>query len=304
MSPGASPHFYRRVDLPDVLVATSPYSDADAAKRIVGAGKPLKEAGIPIREGLAEVAAQLREVVRSPAVKGEVSTRLTPRLTEPYRRNCVSCGAVHAWEVPFRIGALYAGLELEAGTSPPVLRLIPGWPDRAPGPAPDPTAAPERLQPLRAYLRFLGPATPQEVAKFLDGALADVKRHWPTDAVEVDRDKTVAWELPGAPAAAGTDGVVRLLGPFDLLLQGQDRELLVPDHTRHKVLWPVLGRPGAVLVGTDIAGLWRPRASGRKLTVRLHLWTRLGQAALAQIEGEAERLAQHRGVTLAGIERE
>ncbi|MFP5283224.1 MAG: DNA glycosylase AlkZ-like family protein, partial [Actinomycetes bacterium] len=48
----ASPHVYRRKDLPDVAVATSPYSDADAAKRIVGAGKPMKEAGIAVRSGL------------------------------------------------------------------------------------------------------------------------------------------------------------------------------------------------------------------------------------------------------------
>ena len=38
----AAPHYYRRIDLPEILVATSPLSDRDAAKRIVGADKPLK----------------------------------------------------------------------------------------------------------------------------------------------------------------------------------------------------------------------------------------------------------------------
>ena len=33
----AAPHYYRRSDLPDVLVATSPWSDQDAAKRVIGA---------------------------------------------------------------------------------------------------------------------------------------------------------------------------------------------------------------------------------------------------------------------------
>src|SRR5215216_6498405 len=42
----AAPHYYRREDLPGALVATSPLSDRDAAKRVVGADKPLKEAGI------------------------------------------------------------------------------------------------------------------------------------------------------------------------------------------------------------------------------------------------------------------
>src|SRR5215210_9122779 len=35
----SSPHYYRRTELAEVLVATSPFSDADAAKRIVGADK-------------------------------------------------------------------------------------------------------------------------------------------------------------------------------------------------------------------------------------------------------------------------
>src|SRR5215211_979159 len=42
----AAPHFYRRADLLEIMVATSPLSDRDAATRVVGAGKPLKEAGI------------------------------------------------------------------------------------------------------------------------------------------------------------------------------------------------------------------------------------------------------------------
>ena len=157
----ASPHYYRRTDLPEVLVATSPLSDRDAAKRVVGADKPLKEAGIPILEGLNEVATQMRRVVTRPLVKGEVSTQLTALLDPPYVRYCRGCEATHSWEVPFRIGALYAGLELEPGTSPPVLRRIPGWPKRAPGPALDPLAAPESLQPIRNYLEISRPGHPE-----------------------------------------------------------------------------------------------------------------------------------------------
>src|SRR5215211_4566592 len=87
----AAPHYYRRTDLPEVLIATSPLSDRDAAKRVVGADKPLKEAGIPTLEGLTEVAIQMRHVVAGPMVKGEVSTRLTGRLDAPYLRYCGSC---------------------------------------------------------------------------------------------------------------------------------------------------------------------------------------------------------------------
>jgi Winged helix DNA-binding domain len=297
----ASPHYYRRADLPEVLVATSPLSDRDAAKRIVGADKPLKEAGIPTVAGLSEVAKQLRQVVTDPMLKGDVSTQLTGRLDPPYVRYCRACQATHSWEVPFRVGALYAGLELEPGTSPPVLRRIPDWPKREPGPASDPMAAPQSLQPIRNYLRFLGPATPSDVAAFLDSPVAEVKRHWPGDAVEVKVDGRHGWVLGEVGHLEQDQELLRLLGGFDLYLQGKDRDLIVPDVSRHKELWPTLGRPGAVLRGTEIVGTWRPKASGKQLTLRLSLWTTLSRQSRSQLEFEAERLAAHRGVKLIEI---
>jgi hypothetical protein len=52
----AAPHLYRRADLATVAVATAPLSEADAAKRIYDASKPLKDAGIPALEALTTVA--------------------------------------------------------------------------------------------------------------------------------------------------------------------------------------------------------------------------------------------------------
>jgi len=303
----SAPHFYRRDELPDVLVATSPFSEQDAARRVINAGKPLQEAGIRTLDGLAEVATQMREVVTKPMVKGDVSTALTAKLAAPYLRYCGSCRATHSWEVPFRLGALYAGLELEPGTSPPVLRRIPGWPRRAPGPADDPGSAPERLQPIRNYLRFLGPAIPNHVAAFLDAPVAEIKAHWPEDAVQVSVDGRKGWLLSDYDKVDQVDqGAVgvRLLGGFDLFLQCKDRDLIVPDKSRHKQLWPVLGRPGAVLSGFELIGTWRPKAAGSTFTLRLDLWETNTEAVLERIEAEAERLAAHRGLTLAGIEQD
>jgi hypothetical protein len=297
----ASPHFYRRAELPDVLVAISPFSDADAARRIIGADQPLKEAGIATRDGLAHVALRLREIVAEPVVKGEASTRLTAVLEPPYVRDCVSCGAVHVWEIPFRLGAFYGGLELEPATSPPVLRRIPDWPRPDVGPAPDPRSAPEHLQVIRAYLRLLGPATPADVAGFLDAPLADVKTHWPADAVEVSVDGKRAWSLGEPPDVSVGPELVRLLGPFDLLLQGRDRHVLVSEKAHHKALWPTLGRPGAVLVGPEIVGAWRPKAAGKKFTVRLNAWAPLSRPVRSRLEEQAAGLAVHRGLTFAGL---
>ena len=78
--------------------------------------------------------------------------------------------------------------------------------------------------------------------------------------------------------------------------------MIVPDASRHKALWPVIGRPGAVLAGTEIVGTWRPRASGDKLTLRLDLWSKIDKRIRAAVEGEAEKLAAHRGSTLTGLE--
>ena len=76
----------------------------------------------------------------------------------------------------------------------------------------------------------------------------------------------------------------------------------MPDTSRHKALWPVLGRPGALLVGTEIVGTWRPKTAGSKFTLRLELWSTISKAVRGRLEAEAERLAAHRGLTLAGIE--
>ena len=90
--------------------------------------------------------------------------------------------------------------------------------------------------------------------------------------------------------------LLRLLGGFDLFLQGKDRDLIVPDASKHKELWPILGRPGAVLHGTEIVGSWRPKTAGGEFTLRLSLWTALSKRIRSQLEIEAERLAAHRGL--------
>ena len=288
-----APHLYRRSDLSGVAAATAPFSDTDAGKRIFDAARPLKAAGISNLEALDTVAAAMRDVVTAPMVKGEMSGRLTALLPAPYLRFCRPCNATHVHEMPFRLAALRAGLELEPGTSPPVLRPVPGLAAAA--------TAPPHLDVVRGYLRLLGPATPKLVAGYLDAPVKDVQARWPEDAVEVPVDDERRWLLAedadrvdDVPPAAG----VHLLGPFDLFLQARDRPLLVDDPARAKALWPVLGRPGAVLADGEVAGTWRPRKAGSSLTVTVKLWqpvTREGVTAAA------ERLAGFRGVTLKDV---
>ena len=217
-------------------------------------------------------------------------------MEEPYLRFCRPCDATHLYEMPFRLAALRAGLELWHGTSPPVLEPVSGL---------EPAAeAPARLQVIRAYLHLLGPATPKHVADYLDAPVKDVKAHWPEDAVEVEVDGETRWMLADdEPALDGArPSMTRLLGPFDLFLQAKDRGVLVDDPGRAKALWPVLGRPGAVLHDGELAGLWRPRKSGTKLTVQVTVWGPATRALRSGIEEQSERLAQHRGARLAAVE--
>lgn len=288
-----APTVYRRADLADVAAAVAPFSEADAAKRVFDAARPLRAAGIPVLDALDAVAAAMRSLVSEPMVKGEVSGGLAQTMDDLYLRFCRSCDSVHLYEQPFRLAAVRAGLELQPGTSPPVLAPIPGF-AAAEVPA-------ERFDVIRAALRLLGPATPQHVAVFLDAPVREVKARWPADAEALSVAGKPRWLLAEDVEAlrqAGPVAGTRLLGPFDLFLQARDRDLLVPDPARAKALWPVLGRPGALLHDGDLAGLWRPRASGGRLSVEVEAWQRVAEEHVAE---QAERLAAHRGLRLQAL---
>ncbi|MFG1842482.1 winged helix DNA-binding domain-containing protein [Micromonospora sp. NPDC049175] len=291
-----APHLYRRADAGTVVAAVEPFSDADAGKRIYDAAKPLKAAGIHNLAALDEVAARMRAIVTTPTVKGDVSGRLAAVLPEPYLRFCRPCDATHVYEMPFRLAAARAGLELQLDTSPPVLRRIAGFRKAA--------APGERFDLVRAYLRLLGPATPKHVADYLDAPVKDVKAHWPDDVIEVTVDGEARSLLADdEEALESADGRgTRLLGPFDLFLQAKDRATLAPDAAHAKQMWPVLGRPGGVLVDGDLVGAWRPRKSGRTMTVSVQPWHRLSDSTRKAIAAQAEHLAAHRGVSLSGVD--
>jgi hypothetical protein len=282
-----------------------PFSERDAAKRVYDASKPLREAGVGVLDELATIARRQRELVAEPTVKGALSTALTDRLDPWSLRWCRPCDATHAWESPFRIAPLQAGLELQPGTSPPVLQRIEGLEPAyfsVPGTAADP-----RLDVVRGYLRFYGPARPQDVAAFLDAAVADVTAHWPADAVPVTVDGSgsahfvLADDLDALTAGPGPGHALRLLHPFDAWLQLRDRATLVPDPARRKDLWRNLGRPGAVVVGGEVVGTWRPRSSGRRLTLTWQPWARLPKRQVAAVEEQAHRLAEVRDQELAAV---
>lgn len=106
----------------------------------------------------------------------------------------------------------------------------------------------------------------------------------------------------GARRGGAAGSTVRVLGPYDPFLQLRDREVLTDDPARRKALWPVIGRPGAVVGGSgEVLALWRPRTSGKRLRLAVEPWRTLRAAERRSLEEEAERLAAHRDVSCAGL---
>jgi len=293
-----APYVHRRTDLDDLAGALWPLSEADAVARLDSAAQARK-AGLASLDAYSLTVDALRAAVTGPTGKGAASAAVTALVPEPLTRNCRACQATHVFELPFRLGALPAGLELEPGTSPPV--LVP----RAGARSVDGPDLPALQRLIVSYLTMLGPATQADVAGYLEARRADVAQAWPDGLVDVDVDGRTTY-LPADRVKTlrkpPEPELVRLLGAFDPFLQARDRDLIVPDRAVHKVLWPVLGRPGVVLVDGEVMGTWRPRLAGKKLTVTVEQFAPLPPTTWALIEQEAERVGRVRGagaVTLA-----
>jgi hypothetical protein len=172
------------------------------------------------------------------------------------------------------------------GARQPTVRLLPE-------PDVDPEDARQEL--ARRHLRVLGPSTVEAFASWAGVKPAEAATTF--DALRPDLAPVAAPTLGDAWILAHDEerfrsdpplGSTRLLPSGDTwyLLQGPDRELLVPDADRRERLWTSRVWPGAVMVDGRLVGTWR--RSGTRLTVEP--WTRVGAAARAAVEAEAATL--------------
>jgi hypothetical protein len=162
-----------------------------------------------------------------------------------------------------------------------------------PPPAADPRDA--RLELARRYLHVYGPATQEGFARWSGigprSSAAAFQALGPSlapattpvgDAWFLAEDEAALRAAPGPAAPA------RLLPSGDAfyLLQGSDRDLLVPDAGRRAALWTSRVWPGAILVGGEVAGTWR--RAGAVLTAQP--WRLLTPAERDAVTAEAESL--------------
>jgi hypothetical protein len=295
-----APYVHRRSELNRLAGALYPLSEADATQRLNETGPSVKRKGLAAMDQFTSAVDAMRDVVRKPTAKGAVSTAVTKAIPKAMWRECRACKTSHISDSAMRSSFLAAGLELQPDTAPPVLQRRKGARVVT---KPDLKALTALV---RAYLTLLGPATLVHAAGYLDARRADVEAAWPDDLIEVAVAGSKAWlpaECESAFSSPPAPDVVRLLGGFDPYLQARDRDLIVPDKAVQKALWPVLGRPGALFVEGEVAGTWRPKASGKKLTLVVEAFGPLPPAVWDQVDGEAERVAAVRGIESVTVTR-
>ena len=154
----------------------------------------------------------------------------------------------------------------------------------------------------RRHLHIFGPTTADGFARWAGisrGAGATAFASLEASLLAVRTPLGDEWLLaddePAIRAAETAPAAARLLPSGDsyFLLDGRERELLIPRADQRERLWTSRVWPGALLVEGEIRGTWR-RA---KHTVRIDTWTRLTRGMRDAIEAEAGALP------LPGIDR-
>jgi hypothetical protein len=157
---------------------------------------------------------------------------------------------------------------------------------------PRPKISPERARRelARRYLHIFGPTTDTSFARWAGIGRGEAASAFAgLDLIAVrggtwllaeDEDEMRSGAAPEAPA--------RLLPSGDAywLLDGAEREVLVPQADRRAQLWTPRVWPGALLVDGEIRGTWR-RAQHK---VQIDTWGRLPAAARKAVEEEAANL--------------
>ncbi|HWT95844.1 MAG TPA: crosslink repair DNA glycosylase YcaQ family protein [Solirubrobacteraceae bacterium] len=247
------------------------------------------EYGLSPRAALDDVADAVRAVLDGGAAltKDELHAALRERVRPELMPWCKGCGSHHVAPMLWRYGGTAAGMRADAER-----RFLLGAP---------PAAAADPLDAARRFLRAYAPATAADLGAWGGLAKPHARRLWEQLAPELvpvtsdshPRAKLFALAedadaLAAPPPATG----VRLLPERDPFLQHPDRSWLTPDPELRKRLHRPVSGPGAVLLDGTLAGLWRARTTGKRLTIEIEPLTELDPDALAD---EAARLATLRG---------
>ena len=220
-----------------------------------------------------------------------------------------------AQDIAARLGAVLAGRQMTQGAAAramgaknanllryaaPTGTILIHWdgshqPDVWNVPAPEMHRHEARRELARRYLQVFGPATPEAFARWAGIGLSSSIAAFERLGKSLTRVRTPigeAWILsqdePLFRAAPGPAAPARLLPSGDtwFLLQGADRELLVPNERQRRALWTSRVWPGALLIEGETVGTWR-RAEH---VLTMQPWRRLSHAQRDAVEAEAGSL--------------
>jgi len=312
-----SPFYFPTVDAPVFTTGVLPPTEEAMRHFIFGVQPSLDKLEMSLIEMVELTGAEIRDVLsgRQLAINelgAELAQRIAHKLPKKQRDIWEEEGP-YAPDQPLGEGVVHFCIRIltlqrvvcfapRAGNKAPFV-LVDDWLGH-PIPDTDPEVA--RAELLRRYLRGYGPSTRGDFAAWA-GIYADDTDPWwslvedELTPVEFGGRSWILTEdldaLRSAPKAKG----VRLLPPRDPYTQMRDREAIV-DKKYHREMWKSVGEPGAVLANGKITGTWRPRKSGRNLTITIKTFGSLPDRDKKSLQHEAEQIAPLRGASSVDVE--
>ncbi|MCU1554622.1 MAG: hypothetical protein JWM13_2108 [Arthrobacter sp.] len=312
-----SPFYFPASDAPVFTTGVLPPTEEAMRHLVSGVEQALDKLKMSLPEAVELTGAEIGNVLSGRRLAigelgAEIATRIARRLpkrqrdiweeTGPYApRQPLGEGVVHFC---VRILALQRVVCFapRAGNKTPCV-LVDEWLSR-PIPDIDPELA--RAELLRRYLRCYGPSTRGDFAAWAGIHAGDTDPWWSLVGDELTRVEFggTSWILTedlDALRSAPTPKGVRLLPPHDPYTQMRDRETIV-DRKYHREVWQTVGEPGTLLAAGRIAGTWRTRKSGRKLTITIKTFVSLPDRDKKSLQGEAEQVVPLRGASSVDVE--
>ncbi|MDR7082456.1 hypothetical protein J2X01_001745 [Arthrobacter ginsengisoli] len=312
-----SPFYFPVSDAPVFTTGLLPPTEEAMCHLVPGVEPALDNLDLSLTETVALASAEIGDVLsgRRLAINdlgAAIAPRIALRLTKR-QRGIWEAEGPYAPGQPLGEGVVHFCLRIltlqrvvcfapRAGNKAPFV-LVGEWLGH-PIPDIDPDLA--RAELLRRYLRCYGPSTRAGFAAWAGIHAGDTGPWWRLVEDELTRVEFggPSWiltkdldALRSAPMPKG----VRLLPPRDPYTQMRDRETIV-DKKYHREVWKTVGDPGTVLAGGKITGTWRPRKSGRKLTITIRTFDALPDRDRKSLQHEAEQVGPLRGASSVDVD--
>lgn len=311
-----SPFYFPTADAPVFTTGVLPPTEQAMRHLLPGVEPALDRLDLSLIEAVALAGAEIGHVLsgRRLAIDelgAELAQRIAGQLPRR-RRDLWAAAGPYAPDQPLGEGVVHFCLRIltlqrvvcfapRAGNTAPFV-LVDEWLGH-PIPEVDPKSA--RAELLRRYLRCYGPSTRGDFAAWIGIRASDAEPWWSLVEDELTRVELggPSWilteDLDALRSAPKTTGV-RLLPPRDPYTQMRDRDTIV-DRKYHRDVWKTVGDPGTVLVDGKIAGTWRPRKRGRKLTITIKPFDPLPERDKRPLQDEAEQIALLRGASIVDV---